>query len=241
MTTQDDSSKKYRRLARLVRAWQAEEKAPPGGVDDETLACFVTGLCSETERQRVEKAMAADPDLREAVSILRSEVAAAEPSASWELGKAGARLVERLRVWLDETGETLARGLGHLLEVQQTQLGWAVHMGHGSVVGTRPAGAAWRLPLPGKHCVLALELKPQARAEWEARVRLDGEDAAIVARSTLTVARSGEVPEVQGPLESLLGKPLPLGAGDWEIRLVLGGESWSLPLTVGGSGTTPGH
>ena len=60
-----------RRLAKEIRVWREEALRGSGGLDDLTLAAYVSGELDEAARREVEENLAACPELEEVVGVVR--------------------------------------------------------------------------------------------------------------------------------------------------------------------------
>jgi hypothetical protein len=75
-------------VSREMDAYTAEERRTFGDIDENQIACYASGVCTDEEKARVEQAMKDFPAIEEAVALIRKLTADEEP----DLGPAGIRL-----------------------------------------------------------------------------------------------------------------------------------------------------
>ena len=68
---EDQPDQALRRLAKEIRVWREEALRRPDGLDDLTLAAYVSGELDEAARREVEENLAACPELEEVVGVVR--------------------------------------------------------------------------------------------------------------------------------------------------------------------------
>lgn len=66
-----NAESKWEECKRALQAYQQEQKAAWGNVDEATVARFLAGECTEQERQIVEREMASHPKLAECIRFIR--------------------------------------------------------------------------------------------------------------------------------------------------------------------------
>jgi ribosomal protein L37AE/L43A len=89
-----------------LEADRADERRRWGGLDEETLACYVAGTCTPEERARVEQAMRDSSDVRECVEGISESPESGRSARSGEAAGSARRWIERADRGSDGMGRT---------------------------------------------------------------------------------------------------------------------------------------
>ena len=262
MNSTNEPNRAWQKVVAELDAYARQQLGDWGGLEDVVLAAYLAGTCSEQERKAVDQAIREQPVVKELIEKMRKLLQPAwivpEAEKAPVLGpkRPGAKVLrECLRSWLDDAGRLTASGL-EMLMGESGPAGASSGAPMGGDVALSGSGAEvspewapqvpespsarecyWKIPVDEAGYNLTIRTKPAPKkGYWLLYCDIASEsEPEIAARVRFSLSQPDDLPLIQSRMAEFLGKPIPIGVGQWELAIKAGDDVRVVPLEVGTS------